>query len=387
MIGMALICSLVRAQTSYRPSSGSYSIRFESGNFDTSKRKAEFITYKGLKAMKILPYPERQTRPVTLKGFNFSNGTIEFDAAIIPGDYENELAINFHQKDIYIFETLYLRTQKDESVQRDNAIQYTPVISSVNLWDVMTPFRGYAKIFNDSWNHFKLVISDSQMVVYINRPSKPTLVVSRLEGNYKEGSLSFDGEAIFANLVISPGKTEGLPAYPGFDLTDNDPNYIRNWWISNPLILQKGSEIQESDPPADTVSWMPIESERRGLINIYRKFHSTELTSYPKQNRFVWLKTNINSTIKQTLKLDLGYSKEVFLFINKRLLYTGQNEAGKLYAKVPGGRIAVTNSTVEIPLEAGSNELLIAISSPLYGWGIMARVQNLNGLSIQNGLQ
>jgi len=378
--------SLVQAQTRYNSRSGTFFIPFESGNFDTSVRKAEFITFKGLKAMKILPYPDRQTRPVTLKGFNFSNGTIEFDAAIIPGDYENELAINFRQSDIYNFETLYLRTQKDESVQRDNAIQYTPVISSVNLWDVMTPFRGYAKIDNDGWNHFKLVISDAQMAVYINRPSKPTLVISRLEGNYKDGSLSFDGEAIFANLVISPGKTEGLSASPGFDLTDNDPNYIRKWWISDPYILEKGREVQETDQPADTVHWMPIESERRGLINIYRKFQSTELTSYPKKNRFVWLKTTINSTMKQTLKIDLGYSKEIFLFINKRLLYTGKNEAGRLYAKVPGGRISVTNSTVEIPLEAGTNELLIAISSPLYGWGVMARVQRLNGLTIQNGL-
>ena len=378
--------SLLQAQTRYNSRSGTFFIPFESGNFDTSVRKAEFITFKGLKAMKILPYPDRQTRPVTLKGFNFSNGTIEFDAAIIPGDYENELAINFRQSDIYNFETLYLRTQKDESVQRDNAIQYTPVISSVNLWDVMTPFRGYAKIDNDGWNHFKLVISDAQMAVYINRPSKPTLVISRLEGNYKDGSLSFDGEAIFANLVISPGKTEGLSASPGFDLTDNDPNYIRKWWISDPYILEKGREIQETDQPADTVHWMPIESERRGLINIYRKFQSTELTSYPKKNRFVWLKTTINSTMKQTLKLDLAYSKEIFLFINKRLLYTGKNEAGRLYAKVPGGRISVTNSTVEIPLEAGANELLIAISSPLYGWGVMARVQRLNGLTIQNGL-
>ncbi len=291
---MAMIGSLVQAQTRYKSRSGSLFIPFEPKNFDTSMRKAEFITFKGLKAMKILPYPERQTRPVSLKGFNFSNGIIEFDAAIIPGDYENELAINFHQKDIYNFETLYLRTQKDESVQRDNAIQYTPVISSVNLWDVMTPYRGYAKINNDRWNHFKLVISDAQMVVYINRPSKPTLVVSRLEGDYKAGDLSFDGEAIFANLVISPGKTEGLPASPGFDLTDNDPNYIRNWWISDPHILEKGREVQETDEPADTTFWMPIEAERRGLINIYRKFPGTELTSYPKKNRFVWLKTSLN---------------------------------------------------------------------------------------------
>jgi hypothetical protein len=162
----------VKAQTKHRNNGQLLNIPFEPSRFDTSQRKVVFLNYKGQQAMKILPFGTRQTRPVTLKGLNFTNGTIEFDAMPIEGDYEDEIAINFHQQDTYNFESLYLRVQEDESVQRDDAIQYTPVLNSVNLWDIMTPFRGYALIHNKDWNHFKLVISGAQLLVYVNSNDK-----------------------------------------------------------------------------------------------------------------------------------------------------------------------------------------------------------------------
>jgi hypothetical protein len=185
-------------------------------------------------------------------------------------------------------------------------------------------------------------------------------------------------------LVIKPDQTENLSPAPGFDLTDNDPNYIRKWMVTYPRNLEKGHELTEENLPNDTVKWMPIFAERRGLINLYRKFQSIELTSYPTQNRYVWLKTNIKSTIKQTVKIDLGYSKEIYLFVNHHLLDSKKNEAGRLYAKNPGGRISVTNATIEIPLNPGDNEIVIGVDSPLYGWGIMARIENLRNLTIDN---
>ena len=34
----------------------------------------------------------------------------------------------------------------------------------------------------------------------------------------------------------------------------------------------------------------------------------------------------------------MGYTKDVFVFINKRLLYSGKNSVGECYTKNPGGR-------------------------------------------------
>ena len=360
-------------------------IPFEASRFDTSQRKAEFITYRGLKVMKALPQPEGQAVPVTLKGLNFTNGTIEFDVMPIENDYINDLAINFHQKDIYNFESVYLRTQVNETEQRDDALQYTPYIHGDNLWDLMTPFRGDAIVHNQEWNHFKLVISGMQMLIYINHSIKPTMQVPRLEGKYKTGAISFDGEALFANLVIKPDVTEGLSPVEGIDITDNDPRYIRNWQVSYPQYIAHGRMLTQDDLPKDSTQWLPITAERRGIINLSRRFEGEEFTSYPKRNRYVWIKTTIKSDMKRNLKIDFGFNKEVYVFINGRSLYDGRNGAGNRYQMNPGGRVDVSNYVLEVPLQQGDNQLLIGIDSPLEGWGMVARLQNLDGITIQNG--
>jgi hypothetical protein len=249
----------------------------------------------------------------------------------------------------------------------------------------MTPYRGYALIHNKAWNHFKLVISGLQMLVYVNS-NKPTMSVSRLEGNTITGALSFDGEATFANLVIKPGQTEGLSPDAGMDLTDNDPTYIRNWEVTKPRFIAKNQELTAADLPTDTTQWQPIKAERRGLINLNRKFEGPEFTSYPKSRRYVWLRTTIRSDKKQNVKLQLGFNKEVYVFINKELLYIDKNEAGEFYQKYPGGRLDVSNTSFNVPLNEGPNELMIGIAVKDYGWGIAARVESLRNIFIENGI-
>lgn len=358
-------------------------IPFEASRFDTSQRKTIFMTYEGMQVMKISESPTRQTSPVTLKNFNFTNGTIEFDAKPADGNFEDEIKINFHQKDIFNFDCVYLRIQPNENEQRNNAIQYSSFIHGVNLWDLLKPFRGYAVIHNDSWNHFKVVISGLQMLVYINS-DQPTLKVSRLEGNFNTGALAFDGNAMFSNLVVKPGVTENLPPAEGLDWTDNDPSYMRKWEVTQPSYLSSNQELTTEDLPTDSTVWQPIVAERRGLINLNRRFEGPEFTSYPKSRRYVWLKTIIHSNQKQSVKMQLGFSKEVYVFINQKLLYVDKNEAGKSYQKFPGGLLDIGNTAVLLPLKEGNNELLIGIAVKDYGWGITARMESLHDILIKN---
>ena len=73
------------------------------------------------------------------------------------------------------------------------------------------------------------------------------------------------------------------------------------------------------------------------------------------------------------------------MFINGRSLYNGRNGAGNRYQMNPGGRVDVSNYVLEVPLQQGDNQLLIGIDSPLEGWGMVARLQNLDGITIRNG--
>ena len=48
--------------------------------------------------------------------------------------------------------------------------------------------------------------------------------------------------------------------------------------------------------------------------------------------------------------------------------------------KYPDGRISTLNSKVSLPLKAGENELVIAVANDFYGWGIIARLENMEGV-------
>ena len=359
------------------------SIPFEAAHWDTSKQHAEFLTYKNVKAMKIVR-GKGASNQVILKDFNFTNGTIEFDTQPIDGSKPAFMSVYFRQQSPGESEIVYLRTQPDESEQRNSAIQYAPVLHGINLWDLYGHFQGPAPIRNEDWNHFKLVISGLQMKVYLNNMERPVLQIPRLEGESHAGTIAFDGPGYFANLTVKPNETEGLSPEEGMDLTNHDINYIRRWDVSASQFLESGRELIIKDLPTDTTKWKPILAERRGLINLTRMFGGVEnrYGGVQDKNRYVWLKTTIHATKEQIARIQLGFSDEVYVFINRGLLYVDKNQYPQPIRKYPDGRLDIANSAFDIPLKAGDNELIIGVSNYFYGWGIVARMQSMDGITV-----
>jgi hypothetical protein len=355
-------------------------IPFEASRFDTTAQKVEFLTYKGAKAMKILP----GNKQVVLKGLTFTNGTIEFDTQPVDVSRSSFLSVYIRYQNPNESELVYLRCKPDETEQRNDAIQYAPIIHGVNLWDMMGHFQAPALIHNTDWNHIKLVISGRQMRVFVNDMVKATLSIPRLEAGTTTGAIAFDGQAYFANLVIKPNATEWLSPIEGTDLTGHDINYIRRWDVSASQLLEKGRELIVDDLPKDTTQWQPIIAERHGLINLTRKFGGMENRGggVQNKNRYVWLKTTIKSAKEQVAKIQLGFSDEVYVFINGGLLYVDKNQYPQPIRKYPDGRLDIANSTFDIPLKAGDNQLIIGVSNYFYGWGIVARMMDMGGITI-----
>ncbi|MDR6806116.1 hypothetical protein J2Y45_003308 [Dyadobacter sp. BE34] len=339
-------------------------------NWDAPGANAEFLTHEGRPALKILPKPGQ----VVLKNTKFSNGTIEFD--YIPTD-QRFSSFYFRYKDSKETELFYFRTQLAGDSTAIEAVQYSPAIDGVNLWDLLPQYQGKANFQNKTWNHVKLIASGHQLRVFVNDTQRPTMEVPRMEGNVTEGTLAFEGEGIVSNLVIKPGQTEGLPAYEGTDPVAHDPRYLRKWQISEPAVLPKNVDFSLDQAPKAETMWEPIWAERRGMINLTRKFGMS------KERRVVWMKVNIISKTDQKKKMAMGFSDDVWVFLNGRYLYVDKNTFAAPIMKEPAGRCSIENTSFVVPFKAGKNELTIALANDFYGWALIARLEDMTGITVE----
>jgi hypothetical protein len=330
--------------------------------------KVEFIEHNGRKAMKLLEGSGR----VALKNTDFSNGTIEYDVAYYA---PSSPAFYFRRKSEKEEEVFYLRNVLNKPNSND-AIQYAPVVDGVNLWDLFDPFQAHALLKDKDWNHVKLVISGLQMRAYVNDMIRPALMVPRLEGSSSTGGLAFDGQCIVSNLVIKPNAIESLSPLEAPDLTDHDAHYLRKWLVSQPVALPNGTELYGQKLPGSEMFSEPIEAERRGLINLTRKFGKSET------RRVVWLKAKLRAKSDQKTLLKLGFSDEVWVYINGQPLFIDKNIYRSTMRKNPDGRISLENAAFLVPLKLGDNELLIGVANDFFGWGIMARLDNLEDVEV-----
>jgi len=379
-----LIVNMVNGQKTNRmlnPRLKQIRVPFEASRFDTTHQKAEFVMYKGLKTMKILPGDGQ----VFLKHLPFTDGTIEFDTQPVDVARSAFVSIYFRAGDGKENECVYLRFKPDELEQRNDVVQYAPSIHGVNIWDLLGHYQAPAIIHNQDWNHIKLIISGVQMRVFVNDMVRPVLQIPYLEGTNLKGLIGFEGLAYFANLVVKPGITENLSPDKGVDITDHESNYIRYWQVTSPWFLEKGRQLLSDDLAGDTTKWHPIIAERRGLVNLTRTFGGMEnrYGGVQDKTRFVWLKANIHSDKNQMNKLQLGFSDEVFVFINGGLLYTDKNQYLEPIRKYPDGRCDIANTVFSLPLKAGNNEIIIGISNYFYGWGLIARLYEMNNIKIK----
>ncbi|MFL6450027.1 MAG: hypothetical protein ACJ746_20455 [Bryobacteraceae bacterium] len=303
-----------------------------------------------------------------LKGVTFSDGTIEFDVNTIgrgmPG-------IAFRRQDEGNLELLYLRPDPNCPAFRA-CIQYAPQTHGVLLWDFFPQYENRAPLRENGWNHIKMVVSGRRMNVFVNDATSPTLEIGRLEGDAMKGGFQLQGPGTFANMVITPDAVEGLSPEPVQDPLDGERGLVRNWRLSKFSALPNGKDPVYSDMPGASDGWKTISTERKGLVNVSREY-GRPLT---EPNRAVaWLKTTITSDRKQTKKVDIGWTRELWVFVNGKLVYADKNLFEQERArKFPDARCSLENGSFTLPLEPGDNEVAVAIANDFFGWGLMLRL-------------
>ncbi|WP_234572765.1 DUF1080 domain-containing protein [Rhodohalobacter sp. 614A] len=338
--------------------------------WDFASGAAEFIEYDSRPVLKVTG-----GELVTVKDFDFEDGTIEFDIQFSDAGFAS---FYFRFEDSSENECFYFRTPGAGNPDAGNAIQYAPTVKSVNLWDLMYHYQSNANYEIDQWNHVKLIVSGKQMLAYVNDMEHPALQVPYLEGDSSHGTLAFQGTMMVSNLKVRHDQVEGLSSRPGMDVEENDSRYIRKWHVTRPIAMEENVDFKNEYAPGDMTSWEVITAERKGLVNLTRKYGIKT-----DARRMVWLKTTIDSEETQQKTLRLGFSDEVWVTINGAPLYLDKNLFATPISKNPNGRLSLDNSTITIPLNKGKNELMIGVSNFFYGWGIVARFDDFNGIHLE----
>jgi hypothetical protein len=136
-----------------------------------------------------------------------------------------------------------------------------------------------------------------------------------------------------------------------------------------------------------SISWQDVEAEPPGLVALYRyrdaphprvSFQSDWSTRLQPQQgmKVLYARTTVVSDRAQTKRLALGYSDDVVVFLNGRILYRGRSPQA---FRDPGflGIVSADNDAVYLPLKKGKNELVLALSELGGGWGFVCRLEPL----------
>ena len=132
------------------------------------------------------------------------------------------------------------------------------------------------------------------------------------------------------------------------------------------------------------MQWQDVEAEPPGFVVLYRyreaphlrvtfqNDFSTRLQPQPG-TKVLYARTTINSDRDQVKKLNIGYSDDVSVFLNGRILWRGRS-AQNFRDPAFLGIVDAENDAVWLPLKKGRNELVLALSELGGGWGFVCRL-------------
>lgn len=371
---MKTVLTFLAFVLSLAPATAQKKIPMQASAWELNGNQAQFTTHLGEPTLLLDDGGADATgnNIVMVKGINFANGTIEYDAAFA-GNIRFT-SIHFRRKDAANSEHFYLRGNAVGNPNVNSAIQYAAVLKDVNLWDLSNEYQSNANLQADGWNHIKLVVRDGQLLAYVNDMATPALYVPMMDGDWASGGVGFDGNVYLANLTVTPGATPGLHPGKGIDPVHNDARYLRNWRVTEPVDLPAGTE--PTALPEAATAWSAVSAERLGMVNLSRKFGATPRGT----RRMVWLKTTITANEAVQRHLDFGFSDEVYVYLNGKPLYADKNLYNTPGMKAPRGRCSIENSRIPLPLNMGENELVVGVTNFFFGWGIVARLDDGGGL-------
>jgi hypothetical protein len=342
-------------------------ISFDDERWQIEAAESERLSYLGQDALKLLG------GSALLTDLDIENGIVEFDIAV--SGARGFAGLMFRVQDSSNYEHFYIRPHQSG---KPDANQYTPVFNDVSAWQLYHGPEYAVPITyrNDEWTHVKVVFAGERADVTIDS-DEPVLRVNNLKREVEGGFIGVNAAnfspAHFANLKIS--KLADAYVLPEHDVeVETVPRgRVMSWLVSEPFDREKVQALTLSGDEVRGQKWTLANAEQDGILNLA----SVPMEAAGKNTRFARLKVNSDRAKSRLLKI--GYSDSARVFVNGELHYAGDNTyQSRDYRYL--GTIGLFDS-VALPLHAGENEILIAVTEAFGGWGVMAEFESIEGIT------
>jgi hypothetical protein len=298
----------------------------------------------------------------SLRGVELVDGVIEIDMALSGERAFHGAVWRVHDRENY--EAFYVRPHQ---VGNPDSVQYNPVFNDVASWQLYHDEGFWAAIDFPIGRWFKLrvVFAGARAEAFVDDLDVPALEVAELKMPVSAGSigLQIGGPGLYVSeFAYAP---DAMP-FVGARMARAGPvtGIVPAWSISDafPEPEPAPSSLAAGTPAAEGLSerhWTRLDAESTGLVNI------AITTGIRDDRNSAWARTTIRSDRARVATLRLGFSDRAVVYLNGVALFRGDD--------------------TYLPLVAGENDLLIAVSESFGGWGIQACFDDLDGLQLDAG--
>ncbi len=342
-------------------------IALDDAHWELSGEKTMFTEHLGRRSIKL------NGGFAGLKNTQFHNGIIEFDIAM--PETRGFAGVVFRRTGV-MAENFYMRSHQSGN---PDANQYTPIFNNTSAWQIYygPRYASPTKYRFNTWLPVKLVIKGGKMDVYIDS-DKPVLHVDNLLQGDSEGTLRLTGsfsDYYFSNVSVTHsddvtliGQAEEQPELPN--------GLVKSFSVSNTAVegkLVEGKPLLQH-ALLEEQSWTRLNVEQNGVANLSR------VSGRMREVNTLFAKLSLSVDKARTVFLKYGFSDRVTVFLNRKALAYGDDRfLSRDYRFL--GTIGLHNG-VFLPLQAGENELIFAVTESFGGWGLMVALEEQAGVSI-----
>jgi hypothetical protein len=296
----------------------------------------------------------------TVADTRFADGMIEFDVSFT-GE-RGFVGGVWRVQDDRNYEELYLRPHQSGN---PDATQYTPVFNGVSGWQL---YHGecYAVPVRHrfgEWMHVRILFSGTRAEIHLE---ESVLFVDELKRSVEPGSVGVSAgsgaPAHFSSFSFADTASPLRPAKP----EPAPEGVIPSWWVSD--------AFPEGELDLAARSWTRLAAESSGLANLAR------VNGITLRKNTVFARKVLLSDREQIKRLDFGFSDRIRVYLNGRPLFQGDDSYRSRDYRFLGS-IGYFDA-LYLPLQKGENELLMAVSEDLGGWGVQAKLEDLAGITL-----